>query len=283
MPQAVVPLDPSNVETAIAGTFAAAATQTAQAAPSVTLSPTVAPTKTTSPTPFPTFTVVVVAPRVYVIKPTNCRLGPGKVYKSVGALKTGQTVQVVGRSRDGKYWIIRNPGNLKQLCWISGVYANVTGVAGILPIMTAPPTPKPTRTPKPPTRTPKPVATTAPPTVFTATYSSTVNCTGSEWYMQVDLANTSPTVPMESIYIGFQDLDATNGFIEFQSESFINNNGCSSDSVNTIPPGSSHLVSLPALTYDPTGHTIDAWFAVCAGPGLDIFSGCSIKEIHFTP
>jgi hypothetical protein len=276
-PPTVSALDPNAIDTAIAGTMAAAATQTAQLAALMEKpTSTVTPTKTPSPTPYPTFTLVVAIPRVYVSKSTYCRAGPGQVYQALGALKTGEAVQVVGRSADGKYWIIRNPKYPSQFCWLSGKYANVTGAAGILPVFTPPPLPTPTRTPKPPTHTPKP-PTPAP--RFKASYSNTVNCTGSQWWVQVTLTNNS-SVTFQSIAILMQDV-VTGQTFSLVSDDFTASNGCSTDTADTLPPGTTHLVSLPPLTYDPTGHGLLVGISLCSKPGQK--GACAVRALDFTP
>ncbi len=131
----VPPSNPNAIDTAIAGTMAVASTQTAQVVGTPTIA---APTNTLSPTPFPTLTVVVAAPQISVTENTNCRAGPGQDYESVGVLKAGETAQVVGRSDDARYWVIHNPRQPDQLCWLSNKYATVTGVTGSLPVFTAP-------------------------------------------------------------------------------------------------------------------------------------------------
>ncbi|HSA99483.1 MAG TPA: hypothetical protein VLE49_02455 [Anaerolineales bacterium] len=271
--------DPHSIDTAIAGTMAAAATQTAQAWVTETPTSTAAPTKTLSATPFPTFTLVIAMPLVYVTKSTHCRSGPGEDYPSIVALKAGEAAQAVGRSRDAKYWIIRNPKRPSQLCWLSGKYASVTGVAGILSVFTAPPKPTRTRTPKPPTRVPtkKPVATVAP--TFTASYSSTVNCTGSQWFAQIELANTGK-VTFQSVFLIVEDT-VTGDIFTSNSDDFINSNGCSSDTVDTLPPATTLKVSLPPLTKDPTGHLLNAGINLCTKPGGN--GACAIRVITFTP
>ena len=287
-------LDPNIMDTAIAGTMAAAATQTAQSGiQTVGPTSTVTLTKTLSPTPFPTYTLVIALPIVYVSKSTHCRAGPGQGYESLGALKAGEAVQVVGRSRDANYWIIRNPRRPSQFCWLSGKYASVSGAAGALPVFTNPPPPTATRTRKPPTRTPKPPATATTPGTpgtpatavipgtpdFTAGYSLTVNCTGSAWYVQIDLQNTG-TATFQSI--GMIVDDPVVPFADsLVSDDFINSNGCGRDIVDTLPPGTALKVSLPPLTYDPAGHALDVGITLCTEPTLG--GSCVGKLLNFTP
>lgn len=265
--EAIAPLDAGALDTAIAETMAAAQTQTAQAWVTDTPTFTAAPTNTLTASPFPTFTLVVAAPLVWVTKSTHCRAGPGEAYKSLGALKAGEAAQAVGRSKDAKYWIIRNPARPSQLCWLSGKYASVSGIAGILPIFTAPPKPTATRKPKPtrtPTRRPAPTAVMA---TFTATYNATVNCLGTEWYVQFNLTNTGKET-FQSVYLIGEDTATLDPYFTLESNDFINSNGCSSDTADTLPPGASHLVSLPPFTYDPTGHVLNVGIWLCTEPDL---------------
>lgn len=290
----VAPLDPNSIDTAIAETMAAAATQTSQIMSlMVTPSSTVTITKIPSATPYPTFTAVVAIPRVFVTKNTHCRAGPGEKYKSLGALKVGQAVQVAGRSKDAKYWIIRNPSNLSQFCWLSGKYASVVGAAGALPVFTAPPPPTATRTRKPPTRTPRPPETATlstpgtPETVivpgtpdFTVSYSNTVNCLGDSWYVQLNLTNTG-TATLQSIGLLVEDTTTGVTMPTLILDDFVNSNGCSTATLDTLPPGGSTKVSLPPLTYDPAGHTFSIGIGVCTEPALG--GDCVADEITVTP
>ena len=274
----VVNLDQGAIDTAIAGTMAAASTQTAQVVDlEETPSPTMTLTKTPSATPFPTFTVVVAKSLIYINKSTFCRAGPGNAYDKLFALKAGDAAMIVGRSKDAKYWIIRNPKHPNQLCWLSGRYANVSGFAGALPVFTAPPKPTPTKTRKPPT--PKPPTPKVVPS-FAVSYNGTVNCTGAQWYMQVNLTNTGK---MDLEYLAFVMQDATTlqTFPLVESETFTNSNGCSSDSADTLPVGASHLVSLTPLDYDPAGHTFNLVIGACTKPAGE--GSCAIASLTFTP
>jgi len=60
----------------------------------------------------------------------------------------GEQAEVVGRSTDGEYWIIKNPDRAGE-CWLWGYYASVVGSTAGLPIYTPPPTPTPTFTATP--------------------------------------------------------------------------------------------------------------------------------------
>lgn len=88
------------------------------------------------------------APYINVSINTNCRVGPGKAYELVGALKVDETAEVVGKYPDADYWIIFDP-DIGRECWLWGYYAEVTGNTNSLRIYEAPPLPTPTPTPEP--------------------------------------------------------------------------------------------------------------------------------------
>ena len=116
-------LDQSALNTAVAETMAVIIQRTQDAgsgvAPVATdtptlpvtgtpATPTLTPTSTASATP--TFTALPpLTPMISVSVPTNCRVGPGKVYRRVGGLLVGEVVQVYARNPGGDYWYIRNP------------------------------------------------------------------------------------------------------------------------------------------------------------------------------
>ena len=72
---------------------------------------------------------------------TNCRKGPGVMYEIVGKLLVGQTSAVVARYQNGKFWLIKNPSNPAQECWVWNETTKVTGNVTSLPEATPPATP----------------------------------------------------------------------------------------------------------------------------------------------
>lgn len=111
-------------------------TATLTLVPSLTLTPTVTFTPTITLTP------TLEKPMVSVSVNTNCRTGPGKIYAINGALLVNEEAEVVGKSPDGEYWIIKNPDRAGE-CWLWGYYATVKGPTDALPVITPPPTPTP--------------------------------------------------------------------------------------------------------------------------------------------
>ncbi len=100
------------------------------------------PTATAPSTRAFTSTPSIVQARVSV--PTNCRTGPGTAYEVVSGFFVGQVAEVVGRSANKKFWIIRDPNQHGELCWLAGDFVTLTGNADALPAFTTPPTPLPT-------------------------------------------------------------------------------------------------------------------------------------------
>ncbi len=99
------------------------------------------PTETTPPLSLPTSTPTLCLPQVSVTTNTNCRSGPGQAYDYLGALLVGEQAQIVGQSSVPNYWIIDNPDNPGEHCWLWGQYDEVTCDPSSLPFMTPPPTP----------------------------------------------------------------------------------------------------------------------------------------------
>jgi len=107
-------------------------------APTVTqtIQPTVTLTQTMTLTPTDT------KPMISVSVDTNCRTGPGKIYDWIGALLVGEEAEIVGRTTDSQYWVVKNPDKAGE-CWLWSNYATVTGPTTDLPLYTPPPTPTP--------------------------------------------------------------------------------------------------------------------------------------------
>jgi hypothetical protein len=253
--------------TAVMSTMIAGATQTALAGfpiavvdsptPALSFTPTSTPSATLSPTPV--FTATPVIPLISVSVPTNCRVGPGKVYDRIGALLVGQTAEVVGRNLNGNYWYIRNPNDSNGFCWLWGEYATVTGNFAALPVFTPPPTP-----------TPMPA--------FEADYDGLEMC--SVWWPEIDLTNTGG-VSFESISMTVRDTD-TDVVVSMYTDVFHNIDGCSETSTRErLNPGDSRVVSGPSFTYSPIGHQLRATITLCSNDGQN--GMCITESIKFTP
>jgi len=261
--------DSNAIGTLVVQTIVAELTQTAQPVIPITglesqtptFTQTHRPTPTLSPTPL--FTSTPLTPLISVSVPTNCRVGPGKVYDRVGALLVGEVAEVVGRDPTGNYWYIRNPDQTNGFCWLWGEYAVLTGNFLALPIFTPPPTPTFTPTPLP---------------KFRASYSGKDTCVG--WWVEIELKNTGET-RFRSISLTIKDT-VTNISLSLDANGFTDVDGCTTSTTrDNLNPGATRIFSAPAFVYDPTGHKLRATITLCTENGL---KGTCIEEvIEFTP
>lgn len=236
-----------------------------------TLTPTVTETPTQTLTATPIFTITPIVPQISLSVPTNCRVGPGKVYPRVGALLVGETAQVYGRDPTSRYWYIPNPDRSGEFCWVWGEYATLNGNSAFLPVYTPPPTPTPTFTPKPTfTLTPSPD--------FEASYSSLDTCVG--WWVEIKLKNNG-SIPFKSMGITIKDT-VTDIVLANFVDGFTNIDGCLSTTTrDTLSISKTHVISSPAFNYDPSGHKLRATIILCSDIGQS--GTCVTNTIIFTP
>lgn len=164
-----------SIETIVALTLAAVDTQVppvvpteADEPPVPTDTPVTAATQTEAPTPTTSFTATPSVPMVSVSVNTNCRVGPGLAYDQISVLLVDREAEVIARSADGAYWVIRNPSG-SGTCWLWGFYATVVGPTGGLPVWDPPPTPTPAATA---TLTPAPTTYRTGPLEITQTWGA---------------------------------------------------------------------------------------------------------------
>lgn len=141
-------------DTSVAGTVAAVATLTAQAAggqgptdtpqpdvPTDTPEPSLTPTETQTPTD--TLTPTPSIPMAYLTENTNCRKGPLLVYDLVATYLTGKVLNILGQNAAGDYVYVVDPEPPAKQCWLWTRYVQVTGSVAGIPVFTPPPTPTP--------------------------------------------------------------------------------------------------------------------------------------------
>ena len=92
-------------------------------------------TLTATNTLTPTSEVAMVTPKT---EAANCRFGPGTSYVSVGGLKVGASVPILGTNGDGTWWQIQNPNNISDKCWVSVTVTDASGNMGSVPVTPAP-------------------------------------------------------------------------------------------------------------------------------------------------
>ena len=80
----------------------------------------------------------------------NLRNGPGTNYAVLGVAAPGATSEVVGKSQDGQWWVVKVPTTLTSAgqAWVSASYTITSDTANV-PVVPAPPAP-PTVSPAPP-------------------------------------------------------------------------------------------------------------------------------------
>lgn len=223
-------------------------------------------TATETLTPTPIFTPTPVIPLISVSVPTNCRVGPGKVYQMVGALLVGETAEVFARDPTGNYWYIRNPDLTNQFCWVWGQYATLVGNTVALPVYTPPPTPTATLTPTP-----------APD--FTPDFGSLEFCSGS-WWIRIKVKNTG-LITFRSVGLTLKDT-VTTSVLTGLDDGFTNTVGCASSTTKkALVPEAVAVFDSPSFGYNPSGNNLRATITLCSDLGQNGF--CVTKTILFTP
>ncbi|KXK15104.1 MAG: hypothetical protein UZ14_CFX002000815 [Chloroflexi bacterium OLB14] len=271
--------DTNAIYTAAAETVVAGLTQnvtplaTHELLPTVTLTsfipsetPTITLTPTQTITPAPIFTSTSFVTLISVSVPTNCRIGPGKVYPRQGALLVGETAEVFGRDANNRYWYIRNPDNANEFCWVWGEYATLTGPFMALPIFTPPPTPTATFTP-----TPSPS--------FELKATGIDSC-GASWWAEVEVKNTGAFAFKSMSY---EVLDTVTDVEKvLLVNGFTNKDGCSSTTIkDTLAPKDTFVISSALFDATMQGHKVRVIVTLCTE--LNQNGVCVSQKVNFTP
>jgi len=80
-------------------------------------------------------------PLGYDAEDTVCRAGPGEVYGQVAPITARTTLLVRGLSADESWWVIQNPENLDESCWIPNSQVAIWGDINSVQVVEAPPAP----------------------------------------------------------------------------------------------------------------------------------------------
>lgn len=271
--------DTNAIYTAAAETVVAGLTQsvtplaTHELLPTVTLTsfipsetPTITLTPTQTITPAPIFTSTSFVTLITVSVPTNCRIGPGKVYPRQGALLVGETAEVFGRDANNRYWYIRNPDNANEFCWVWGEYATLTGPFMALPIFTPPPTPTATFTP-----TPSPSF---------ALKATGIDSCGASWWAEVEVKNTGAFAFKSMSY---EVLDTVTDVEKvLLVNGFTNKDGCGSTTIkDTLAPKDVFVISSALFDATMQGHKVRVIVTLCTE--LNQNGVCVSQKVNFTP
>jgi len=160
---------------------------TATAPPTTEAAP---PTPVPTETPAATATNPPAAPALTVNIPANVRSGPGVNYAVIGGLNVGATVDVVGRDASATWYVINYQGGQG---WISNQVAQYSGDTNALPVIAAPPTPRPTATPVPPT----PTATQRPAATATGVSGVTGNIRVDYFFLTNNITQVTAGTPFQ--------------------------------------------------------------------------------------
>lgn len=237
-------------------------TNTIQAPPEFTFTPTLTPTITQTLTPEGVF--------LTVSQDTYCRFGgPYSSFKVITTVRSGQKVEVISRNPENDSYFVKNPYEAGSTCWLYGKYATLTGNSGALPVSTMHPTPTPTYTPTPTQG-------------FSVSYVGLENC-GIQFAFKLFIKNTGSSIWQ---YISITGIDNDTAFaINHSSNTFKEYTGCVAGTTQAdLTPGESSYVlnvSPGQFNYDPTGHNISITVTLCS---LDGGAGtCKSIPLSFTP
>lgn len=164
--------------------------------PTATAPPPATPTESAPPTTAPTETPASAAtnppsaPALTINIPANVRAGPGVNYTVIGGLNVGATAEVVGRDASATWYVINYQGGQG---WVSNQVAQYSGDTNALPVIAAPPTPRPTATPVPPT----PTATLRPVATATGVTGTTGNIRVDYFYLTNNITQVTAGTPFQ--------------------------------------------------------------------------------------
>lgn len=96
---------------------------------------TLAPSATAPPTASPTPSVPVARARDLG---ANCRYGPGTEWAVVSALQQGASAEILGRTSESTWWVVQDPLNPGEQCWVAADVTDTAGNVDLLPIREAP-------------------------------------------------------------------------------------------------------------------------------------------------
>ena len=93
-------------------------------------------------------TPMLETPLAGVLRPANCRAGPGMDYPVVDILDQGTSLPINGRNQQGTWWQVLDAHNQLN-CWLAGGLIDIRGETGVVPVLAvAPPVSTDTPVPK---------------------------------------------------------------------------------------------------------------------------------------
>jgi uncharacterized protein YraI len=74
---------------------------------------------------------ILFVPTVTAVANVNVRNGPGMGYNKIGVLANGQVAEVLGKSQDGLWWLIKSPSDESNQGWVSVDYVIPRNTSGV--------------------------------------------------------------------------------------------------------------------------------------------------------
>ncbi|MGB8981168.1 MAG: hypothetical protein WCC12_04780 [Anaerolineales bacterium] len=236
----------------------ATATQTLPAEVIPTGTPTLTPTQTRIPKPSATSTPE--PPAAEVVRESNCRTGPGGIYKLVATYQVGQLLDVVARDLGGGYWFVQNPEKPEEQCFLLAQNIRISGETTALPKYTPPPSP------------------TAPP-YFNLSFKKFDTCEGVDF--AVFTVENVGSVPFRSAYIKVTNYKA-NKSVEQALNAFDLKVRCVlAKNIAPLNPGGTGYVYSPPFKWSGRGQTLRAVIMICTEKNLKgtcVTQNMDIKE-----
>ena len=235
-----------------------AATQTRSAEVVPTYTATVTATETSLPRPSATFTPE--PPKAQVVRKSNCRTGPGALYKLVATYEVGQMLEVVAKDLGGGYWFIKNPEKPEEQCYLLAQNISIGGETTALPKFTPPPSP-----------------TAAP--YFEVKFKKFDTCDGVSF--ATFIVENVGSVPFRSAYIKVTN-QRIGKSVEQGLSAFDLRAGCVlAKNIAPLDPGGTGYVSSPPFKWSGHGEKLRAVIMVCTEKslkGICVTQTVDIKE-----
>ncbi len=134
-------------------------TETANAAPTNTNTPVPTqpeipippPAQATAPVEAPVATEApsVQGPTLTALDNTNCRMGADPIYPVTGAFVKNMELKIIGTNENGSWWLIEDPAQAGQNCWVWGQTTQANGDTSGVPFIPSPALPADLQVPYP--------------------------------------------------------------------------------------------------------------------------------------
>lgn len=210
-------------------------------------SDTPAATSTETLTPKPSTTATSEPPVAQVVRESNCRSGPGGIYKLVATYQVEQKLEIVAKDLGGGYWFVRNPEKPEEQCYLLAQNITISGETTALPKFTPPPSP-----------------TAAP--YFEVSFKKFDSCQGEDYALFV--VKNVGSVPFRSAYIKVIN-QKINKSVEQGLSAFDLRVGCVlAKNIAPLDPGKTGYIASPQFKWNGHGEKLRAVIMICTEKNL---------------